>query len=704
MMREAYAISSLLTILITLFLGSLIYFRGRGGRVVRSYFLLMACIALWATEVYNMVNASSAEQALLWAKLFFVSAAFIPGLYFRFVIKLLAAERRYRFLLRLGYFISVCFALSVLGPFMFEGTNLKFDIYWPKAGNLYWLYIVYFLSYPVLAHIIAFANRDEITNLAKKQLMYVSIAAVLGFGGGTSTFLPVYGVFVPRLGSIAIFLIPFACAFIAVATYTARLMDTELFKRRAVIFSLLYGLTVGIFVSIVFIVQNIVQFKYDINRFFIPVAALFIITIFIRPIEHILTRWTDKFLYQKKYSYHRILEDAGKGMLFVTNVDRLLKLIVRMLTRHMRVTNVAIYLYDKDTGSYKCRAVGREEIEIQKEIKSTNALIEWLKEKKTPLLIDDIINWVQKEAMFPHKIVLKRTLEQLRVTIRSLKAALCVPAFIRGQMIGFLVLGDKLSGAGYTRDDIVLLGTLSNSAAIAIENAHMYEELHNRIKRVADLYKEQHELFIDTATAFSYAVDLRDAYSRQRAQRIIEYCMVIIKGLDKMNAGYSNEPDFLENLNIAALLQDVGRVAISDSILNKKGPLTPEEREVVRKHVDIAVTVLKPIKELEPVINIIRYHHEFYNGRGYPEGIKGDEIPFASRILAAANAYDAMTSERPYRKAMSHQKAAERLKQGSGKDFDPIVVEGLFVGFEGIGPARRGEIRTPKGEVPPVLY
>ncbi len=241
-------------------------------------------------------------------------------------------------------------------------------------------------------------------------------------------------------------------------------------------------------------------------------------------------KWLLRWLFDIAFGY-RILEDASKGMLFITNVDRLLKLTVRMLTRHMRVTNAAIYLYDKDTGSYKCMAVGRRKIEIQKEIKSTNVLIEWLKEKKAPLLIDDIINWVQKEAMFPHRIVLKRTLERLRVTMRSLKAALCVPAFIRGQTVGFLVLGNKLSGVGYTRDDIALLGTLSNSAAIAVENARMYEELHNRIKRIAGLYKEQHELFIDTATAFSYAVDLRDAYSRQHAQRIIEYCMIIIKGL-----------------------------------------------------------------------------------------------------------------------------------------------------------------------------
>lgn len=703
-MQEAYSISSLFTILLALFFGCLIFFRGRGGRVVKSYFLLMVFIALWAAGMFNMVTTASSERALFWGKLLFISAAFIPAFYFRFIMRLITAERRYKFLLGLGYFISVCFALLVLSPLMFKDTNLKWDVFWPTAGNLFWLYIVYFITYPLLAHTVAFVNRSQLTQLAKKQLRRASIAAIFGFGGGLSTFLPAFGIFIPRLQSIAIFLIPFSCTFIALATYTARLVDVEVLRRRAVIFSLLYGLTVGIFVCLVFIMQNIMQFKFDINRFVFPISALFIITVFIRPIEHVLIGWTDKFLYQRKYNYQRTLEDASQGMLFITNIDRLLKLIVRILSKYMRVTVSAVYLFDKDTGTYKCRAVRSQKIELQKEIKSTNALIEWLKEKRMPLLLDDIINWAQKEALFPHKIVLKRTLEQLRAAMRSLKAAVCIPAFIRTDMIGFLVLGDKLSGGSYIREDIALLSTLSNSAAIAIENAHMYEELHNRIKRIADLYKEQHELFIDTATAFSYAVDLRDAYSRQHTQRIIGYCMVIIKGLDKMNAGYSKEPDFLENLKIAALLHDVGKVAIPDAILNKKGPLIPEEHEIIKNHINVAVNILKPIEELGTVINIVKYHHEFYDGKGYPEGIKGDEIPFASRILSVANAYDAMTSDRPYRKAMSHQKAAERLKQGVGKDFDPLIVEALLVGFEGIAPTREGEARTPRGEFPPVLY
>ncbi len=704
MMQEAYSISSLFTILIALFFGCLIFFRGRGGRVVKSYFLLMVFIALWAAGMFNMVTAASFKQAFLWGRLLFILAAFIPAFYFRFIMRLLAAEKKYKFLVRLGYFISVYFAIAVLTPSMFKSANLKFGVYWPAAGRFFWLYIVYFIAYPLSAHLVAFANRGRFSHLAKKQLRYISIAAILGFGGGASTFLPAYGIFIPRLESVTIFFIPFACAFIAIATYTARLMEIELLRRRAVIFSLLYGLTVGLFVSLVFITQNILQLKYNINRFIFPVSALFIIAVFIRPVEQVLVRWTDKFLYQRRYNYQKILEDASKGMLFITNIDRLLKLIVRIPSKHMRVTNAAVYLYNKDTGTYECKAIRSKRIEVQEEIKSTSVLIKWLKEKKTPLLTEDITNWIQKEALFPHKIVLKRTLEQLRVAMHKLKAAMCIPAFIRTEMMGFLVLGDKLSGVGYSRDDVALLSTLSNSAAIAIENAHMYEELHSRIDRVAELYKEQHELFIDTATAFSYAVDLRDAYSRQHTQRIIGYCMVIIKGLDKMNAGYSKEPDFLENLKIAALLHDVGKVAIPDVILNKKGPLTPDERELVKKHIDVAVNILKPIKELEPVINIVKHHHEFYNGKGYPEGIKKEEIPFASRILAVANAYDAMTSDRPYRKAMSHQKSAEILKRGAGEDFDPLIVEALLVGFEGMGPTRREAARTPSGEVPPVLY
>lgn len=704
MMQEAYSFSSLLTIFVTLSLGAVIFFKGRGGRVTNSYFLLMVVIALWAAGMYNVVTTSSSAKALFWGKLLFISAAFVPSFYFRFIVRLLAVDKKCRHLLWLAYFISICFAISVFSVFMFKGLNLKFGIYWLDAGKFFWLYIVYFVSYPVLAHLIAHLQRSRLTDLAKKQLKYVSIAAFFGFAGGASTFLPAYGVFLPRLESLAIVLVPFACAFIAIATYTARLLDIEFLRRRTVVFSLLYGLSIGLFVFVVFVMENIIRLKYPVNRFIFPVTALFIITIFIRPIEHILARLTDKFLYQKKYNYQKLLEDAGKGMLFITNVDRLLKLIVAVLKKHMRVTNAAVYLYDKDSGAYKCRVRRDKGKETLEKISVTNALIEWLKEKRAPLLADDVINWLQKEALFPHRIVLKRTLEQLRLSMYSLEAAICIPAFIRTEMIGFLIVGNKLSGAGYTREDVALLSTLSHSAAIAIENAHMYEELRNKIRRIAELYKEQHELFIDTATAFSYAVDFRDTFSRKHTQRLIGYCMIIIKGLDRMNAGYSKEPDFIENLKVAALLHDVGKVAIPDAILNKKEPLTPEERQIIRNHINVAINVLKPITELGPVIDTIKYHHEFYDGKGYPEGIKGDDIPFASRILAVANAYDAMTSDRPYRKAMTHQKAVERLKDGSGKDFDPLIVEALLVGFEGISPTRKEELRTPRGEFPPSLY
>ncbi len=704
-MQEAYSIASVLTVIAALFFGGLIFIRGRGGRVAKSYFYLMSAVALWAAGLFNTATSVTAANAFMWMKFLFVSASFVPAFYFRFIVRLMSLEKKYKSLVWLGYFLSFAFAASIMSKLVLRGVIFKYSAFWPEPGKFLPINIFYFLAFPMLAHIIALKNKMVLTYLAEKQLKLISIAAILGFGGGLSTLLPAYGIFAPRLESIAVFLIPFSCAFIALATYTARLMDIELLRRRAFIFSLLYSSIVGVFVSLVFVVQNFLLQKYEINKFIFPVIALFVITIFIRPAEQVLIRITDKFLFQRKYNYRKMLEQASKGMLFVTKKEKLIKLIARVLAKQMRVTIAAVYLHDKDSGAYKCmdsRSYRKQE--AQKEIKAESAFVEWLKEKKSPLLRDDIINWLQKETLFPHKVVLKRTLEQLRVTMHMLNATICIPAFMRTDLIGFLILGDKLSGDSYAKDDVALLSTLANSAAIAIENSQMYDELTTRIQKIIELYKEQHELFIDTATAFSYAVDLRDAYSRQHTQRIIGYCTVVIKGLDKMNAGYSKEQDFFESLKIAALLHDVGKVSVPDAILNKEGALAPEERKIVENHINVAVNILKPIEELSHVINIVKYHHEYYDGHGYPEGRKGDDIPFASRILSVANAYDAMTSDRPYRKALTHQKAAERLKAGAGKDFDPLIVRAILVGFEGVGSTREGEGRTTKGEMPPVLY
>jgi len=134
---------------------------------------------------------------------------------------------------------------------------------------------------------------------------------------------------------------------------------------------------------------------------------------------------------------------------------------------------------------------------------------------------------------------------------------------------------------------------------------------------------------------------------------------------------------FLDDLQIAALLHDIGKIGTPEAILNKKGKLSPEERKKIEEHPVLGETILKSIKELEESIKGVKYHHEKYDGTGYPEGLKGNKIPFIAAIISGADIYDAMTTDRPYRAALSKEEAIAEIKRSSGTHLAPQVAEAL---------------------------
>ena len=262
--------------------------------------------------------------------------------------------------------------------------------------------------------------------------------------------------------------------------------------------------------------------------------------------------------------------------------------------------------------------------------------------------------------------------------MEKLGGSLCVPSFLRGEMIGFLVLGAKLSGDKYTLDDLSLLTTLSNNAAIAFENARMYEDLKERIDKLDTLYKEEHTLFLDAASAFSYAIDAKDGFTHTHGVNITDLAIKTTNELKEMLPYINFNEKFFDTLKIATLLHDVGKIGVSDKILMKKGKLTKAEQEKLREHAIIGHNILSPIKEIEDVFAIIRHHHENFDGTGYPDGLKGNEIPMISRIIAVSNSYDTMTSDRPHRKAMSKELALKEIEEQKGIQFDPVVTDAFI--------------------------
>lgn len=176
------------------------------------------------------------------------------------------------------------------------------------------------------------------------------------------------------------------------------------------------------------------------------------------------------------------------------------------------------------------------------------------------------------------------------------------------------------------------------------------------------------ELFSGTVKAIIEALDAKDSYTMGKSKRVAFYALKIVNKL-------ALNPNEASQIELAGLLHDIGMIGVAEDILNKSQKLTPEEYEKVKMHVHYSVKILEDIKQLQKITEIIKYHHEFYNGNGYPYGLKGEEIPLGSRIIAIADAYDAMISNRAYRQGISPQEALNILEENSGIQFDPALVQ-----------------------------
>jgi putative nucleotidyltransferase with HDIG domain len=205
-------------------------------------------------------------------------------------------------------------------------------------------------------------------------------------------------------------------------------------------------------------------------------------------------------------------------------------------------------------------------------------------------------------------------------------------------------------------------------------------------------YVELRDLFIGTVSALSQAIDAKDGYTRGHADRVSR-----IAGAVAREIGLS-ESD-IEKIELAGMLHDIGKIGVEDRILLKPVRLDDEEQVAMQRHPIYGASILEPSKQLRPLVPIVLHHHEHFDGSGYPEGLIGEEIPIGSRILLVADAYEAMTSDRIYRKAIGHERALQQLHRFKGIQFDPRVVRA----FERVL-QKHGVTAFEASELPPITY
>jgi HD-GYP domain-containing protein (c-di-GMP phosphodiesterase class II) len=229
-----------------------------------------------------------------------------------------------------------------------------------------------------------------------------------------------------------------------------------------------------------------------------------------------------------------------------------------------------------------------------------------------------------------------------------------------------------------------LVAEISDLAADFNRMSGHVEGYVGRLERAA---KQNRDLFISSIRAFAAAIDAKDPYTRGHSERVAEISRTISRHL-----GQSEE--FQQKLWIGALLHDVGKIGIEDRILRKGGVLTAEEFEMMKTHPVVGADILGPIEQLKEMIPIVRWHHENWNGRGYPDGLKAEAIPVMARIVAVADCFDAITTNRPYQKAYEKRHAAEVITKLAGSRFDAKIVTAFLRAYE------MGDLEKLVGEAP----
>lgn len=332
------------------------------------------------------------------------------------------------------------------------------------------------------------------------------------------------------------------------------------------------------------------------------------------------------------------------------DIDRLFNLIVRTTLTALHAKIGYIILYDKDRQQLNVTNLigGGKMIAPKKSMAMKDTSVSsWVINNRKPLLIADINHTPQFDRF-----------SDLGYERKSL---ICVPLIVKDEIIGAISVVNKIDNSQFYSDELEMLTTIAAQAAIAIKNATLYEE--------------QQQTYLNTIQALVSAVEASDSYTKGHSERVTRYSIEIGRKL-----GLSNVR--LQILERAAILHDIGKIGIDLSLLNKEGKLSAQDIHELQQHPLIGMKILEPIEFLLDVRICIGQHHERFDGRGYPNRLKSDEQLLEARILSVADAFDAMTSNRPYRKALSLDTAITELLENSGTQFDPAIVDVFISALE----------------------
>ena len=358
-----------------------------------------------------------------------------------------------------------------------------------------------------------------------------------------------------------------------------------------------------------------------------------------------------------------LINELGKALNSTLDLDAVLHYIVDMISSIVEAERGSLMLFDPESQTLRIAVCKGMERQYADDIQFTlgEGVAGRVAQSKVPLILRD----TRSDPRYVDKGEDRKAL-----------TLICAPIVNKDQVLGVLNCERSLGEhRPFSKEDLNLLTTLASHAGIAIDNARIYGQMIG--------------VYFETIRSLANALEAKDPYTHGHSRRVA-------KDSVRIAAEMRLPRKKIENLRHAALLHDIGKIGIRDAILFKPGRLTDDEFAQIRQHPALGAGMVEPIEFLKDVSDVIRHHHERWDGKGFPDGLAGEDIPLGARIVCIADAFDAMTSTRPYREGMSIPVAVEELLRCRGSQFDPAIVDCFVAQLYRLHPSLAGRVKHPE--------
>ncbi|MEK7812956.1 MAG: HD domain-containing phosphohydrolase [Candidatus Desantisbacteria bacterium] len=632
---------SLLQLFVSFFYLYMSIFILQRGKDESKYSFTILCLSLCVFSFGHFslfTPGISKDMALFWMRISIIGLVFILPAYLHFIAMLVnykpALEHKLHYWV---YAVSFAFILPLI--LSHKNVNLYSWGYYPEittAVSLFHLFLFLVLGEGIY---ILYSERTRIKDMIGQRMMrYVLLGGICSVVLVILNILPVYKVKVYPAGNIIVF--PYIL-FLGYLILKYQLIPITSIKKREA-HSLTAGFLMTILVSGVLYLNHLLIVSNGYSSLFpysTIILSLIMVMVF-NPLHILVNKVTDYLFFRKNYMHTIALQEFTRSLSSALTKEVLLNSMLHTLEQ-IADTKVILIMV-RENNRYKIvEAKGIDEDVVHKTAFSSNhPIVSALIERKGIILL--------KEAGKSASLT-----DDMKRYFSKTQTSAFLPIIYKNDLLGIIGIGRKRYG-DYNDDDLLRLASFSISASLGMVNTSLYEEqtrhLHEGIKVLVEV------------------LEAKDTYTRGHCERVAEISLTIGHEL-KLSESQ------IEDLRMAAMLHDIGKIGISKQILNKPGFLTQEEFMEIKKHPAIGERIVEGISFPKDVHDGIKLHHERFDGNGYPDGKGTADCPLLARIIQVADAYEAMTSNRPYRNAMSQEKALDELQRGKAKQFDPYIVD-----------------------------